>query len=141
LKNFKIIRRNEIMRTIVITVSGGLIQSIENIPYDVRVKVKDYDTDSHTEEELLRECEKDEDGYYCESFWEPVMPDPERELSVVVGYIQHHHLLQGTYLNTIDKAIDIARAFIKKYPISTNWEELSYEETIEDFVKEQISNT
>ena len=49
-----------------ITVEGGVIQSIEGIPADVQVVVRDYDVDG-SEEDL----QEDDDGYpYVESVWE-----------------------------------------------------------------------
>jgi len=51
--------------TIVITVEGGVIQSIENIPSGVRVVVRDYDVDG-SERAVL----EDEDGEsFAETVW------------------------------------------------------------------------
>ena len=53
------------MKTINITVEGGVIQDITDIPDDVQVVVRDYDVDGN-EENLL----EDEDGYnFIESIW------------------------------------------------------------------------
>jgi hypothetical protein len=53
------------MKTINITVDGGVIQDITDIPNDVQVIVRDYDVDGN-EENLL----EDEGGYnYVESIW------------------------------------------------------------------------
>lgn len=54
------------MKTIKITVDGGVIQDIMDIPEDFQVVVRDYDVDG-TENNLL----VDEDGHnFIESVWE-----------------------------------------------------------------------
>lgn len=54
------------MKTIQITVEGGVIQDISNIPKNVRVQVIDYDTQG-AEKEILSE---DSDGNeFVESIW------------------------------------------------------------------------
>jgi hypothetical protein len=58
---------NSDQHAIVITVEGGVIQSIENIPPGVRIVVRDYDVDG-TERAGLVEDENGEQ--FVESIWE-----------------------------------------------------------------------
>ena len=58
--------REKNMKTVEITMEGGVIQDIE-VPKGVRVVVRDYDTDSIPEDELT----KDDHGDDCiETIWE-----------------------------------------------------------------------
>lgn len=58
---------NSDQHNIVITVEGGVIQSIENIPPGVRVVVRDYDVDGAERAGLV----EDENGVSCvEVIWE-----------------------------------------------------------------------
>ena len=61
-----------------------------------------------------------------------------KELAVVVGYIMYYDMLQekinGSFFSKIDKAIEIAEDFIKYYPEEFEWEELDFEETLEQFL-------
>jgi hypothetical protein len=53
------------MRNVYITVQGGMIQNVEG-PADVRVIVRDYDTDSVSD----GSTKKDNDGHaYTEAIW------------------------------------------------------------------------
>jgi hypothetical protein len=53
--------------TILVTVQGGVIQNIDDIPTDVRVVVRDYDVDGIDESKL----EEDQDGHrFVESTWD-----------------------------------------------------------------------
>jgi hypothetical protein len=51
--------------TIVVTVLGGAVQDITNIPEGVQVKLMDYDIESLTEDELQEKTEPDENGDRC----------------------------------------------------------------------------
>jgi len=61
-----------------------------------------------------------------------------KELAVVAGYIMYYDMLQekinGSFFSKIDKAIEIAEDFIKYYPEEFEWEELDFEETLEQFL-------
>jgi hypothetical protein len=52
-----------------ITVEGGVIQSIENIPHNIQVVVRDYDVEGVDEEALNRD---EDDQLFAESLWEDV---------------------------------------------------------------------
>lgn len=56
------------MKTITITVEGGIIQSIDDIPADVRVVVRDFDTEGIDDLDRLKVCG---DGWreYVETVW------------------------------------------------------------------------
>lgn len=65
----------------------------------------------------------------------------EKELAVVVGYIMHYSLFDGTrysgsYFATIDYALLVAEEFLKVYPYNYVWgTELEWDETLEDWVR------
>jgi hypothetical protein len=62
----------------------------------------------------------------------------EKKLAVVTGYIMYYDLLNsrinGSYFSKIDTAIEIATAFVKEYPDDKIFQELDWEETLEQFV-------
>jgi hypothetical protein len=72
------------------------------------------------------------------------MEDQEKELAVVVGYIMFYDLLEdlinGSYFSKIDKAIEIAKDFIKLYPHNYDyeWAEEDFEDTLNEFVKNTV---
>jgi len=55
-------------KIITITVEGGVILSVDDIPERVEVRVKDFDTDG-AEFDRLTKCPETE-AYYIESLWE-----------------------------------------------------------------------
>ena len=67
-----------------------------------------------------------------------------RDLLVVVGYIMHYDLLQGSingsFFSKIDKAIELAEQFVELYPEDYNWvdTDLDFEEAIEQFLKSKL---
>ena len=64
------------------------------------------------------------------------------DLAIITGYIMYYDLLEfkinGSFFSKIDKAIEIAEDFIKNYPENFNWEELDWEETLEEFLNKHI---
>lgn len=66
------------------------------------------------------------------------------DIAVVTGYIMYYDMLQekinGSFFSKIDKAIEIAELFCSFYPADFKWEEsdLDFEETLEEFLKENI---
>jgi hypothetical protein len=65
------------------------------------------------------------------------------DISVVVGYIMYYDLLQntinGSFFSKIDKAIEIAEKFALKYDEGDDyWSENNFEDTIIEFIKEQL---
>ncbi len=65
----------------------------------------------------------------------------EQELAVVTSYIMYNDLLEdtihdGSFFQKIDKVILLARFFIAKYPQDYSWEDESFEEVLEDWVKD-----
>ncbi len=50
---------------ITVIVRGGVIQDIQHIPDGITIRVRDYDIDNLTEEELLKETEPDDEGNPC----------------------------------------------------------------------------
>ena len=60
------------------------------------------------------------------------------DLAIITGYIMYYDLLEfkinGSFFSKIDKAIEIAEDFIKYYPEEFEWEELDFEETLEQFL-------
>lgn len=56
------------MHEIIITVEGGVIQSIDNIPPGVTIKVQDFDTEGSTEDEIT---ESENGETYVESVYGP----------------------------------------------------------------------
>jgi len=66
----------------------------------------------------------------------------EEELSVVVGYIMYYDLLEdsinGSFFTKIDKAIELGKLFISFYPADFLWIEQDFEETLNEFIKEQL---
>jgi hypothetical protein len=55
-------------KIIKISLEGGLIQDVGDIPSDVRVRVRDYDVEGADDEEIIT----DENGKECfESWWHP----------------------------------------------------------------------
>lgn len=65
------------------------------------------------------------------------------ELAVVVGYIMYYDLfsdtrLDGSFFTKIDNVILVAKEFIKKYPHDYEWIEEDFEETLNEFVKENV---
>ena len=48
------------MNKIIIIVEGGLIQDISNIPHDIEIEVRDYDTDGADEENTKKDSDGDE---------------------------------------------------------------------------------
>lgn len=63
--------------------------------------------------------------------------DYDKELMLVVSYITSSGLLQGTFFNTYDKAVEVGKVFLEKYPPSKDdWGiEEEWDETVENFVK------
>lgn len=54
-----------------ITVEGGIIQNIDNIPEDIEVHVMDFDCDSGPEDTLAGNIRENEDGdCYWFSVWD-----------------------------------------------------------------------
>lgn len=53
------------LHTITVTVLGGVVQDITNIPEGVQVKLMDYDIECLTEDELQEKTELDENGERC----------------------------------------------------------------------------
>lgn len=99
------------------------------------------------EEELLYwtdwyEEDFEEAGFYFTEDGEEIETGTEiseevKELAVVTAYIQHHGLLDvGSFFYTIDKAIEIAAAFVSKYGPNYEWVEEDFEETLTKFVKD-----
>jgi len=64
-----------------------------------------------------------------------------KNLAVVVGYIMYQDLLEGningSFFSKIDKAIEIAESFCLTFSAEeeSNWVNLSFEETLEEFLK------
>lgn len=60
-----------------------------------------------------------------------------KELAVITAYIMQNNLLQAEFINSIDKAYDIALKFAEKYPHNFQWEyrEKDWDEVLEEFVK------
>lgn len=62
-----------------------------------------------------------------------------KDLAVVVGYIMYYQLLEdkvnGSFFSQIDIAIEIGEEFCKLYPEDFGWEDLDFEETLSNFVK------
>jgi len=69
-------------KDIIVTVIGGVVQEVDNIPAGVRVLVRDYDTDGTLEDEIDG---RDENGDpYVEAVWEAEeTTDPEDEVKVL----------------------------------------------------------
>lgn len=63
--------------------------------------------------------------------------DYDKELMLVVSYITSSGLLQGSFFNTYDKAVEVGNKFLEKYPPSKDdWGiEEEWDETVENFVK------
>ena len=67
-----------------------------------------------------------------------------RDLLVVVGYIMHYDLLEGSingsFFSKIDKAIELAEQFVELYPEDYNWvdTDLDFEEAIEKFLESKL---
>jgi len=68
-----------------------------------------------------------------------------KNLAVVVGYIMHYDMLKdsinGSFFSKIDKAIEIAESFCLTFSAEeeSNWSgDLDFEETLEEFLKENI---
>lgn len=66
--------------------------------------------------------------------------DYNKELMLVVSYITSSGLLQGSFFNTYDKAVEVGNKFLEKYPPSKDdWGiEEEWNETVEKFVNEYI---
>lgn len=66
--------------------------------------------------------------------------DYNKELMLVVSYITSSGLLQGSFFNTYDKAVEIGKKFLEKYPPSKDdWGiEEEWDETVEIFVKSYV---
>jgi len=64
-------RATDVSNEIIITMEGGLIQNIENIPQDIQIKVNDYDiSEIVTDQELEEDHKKDDEGkYHTENIW------------------------------------------------------------------------
>jgi hypothetical protein len=66
------------------------------------------------------------------------------DLLVVVGYIMHYDLLEGSingsFFSKIDKAIELAEQFVELYPEDYNWVDthLDFEEAIELFLESKL---
>ena len=69
------------------------------------------------------------------------MEEQDEELTVVTSYIMYYDLLEGTrydgsFFSKIDRAILLAREFIRCYPIDYIWGiEKEFDETLEEWVK------
>lgn len=65
-----------------------------------------------------------------------------KELAVVTGFIMYYELLEeyinGSFFTQIDKAIEIAQAFIEIYPEDYEWVDEDFEETLGVFCKNYI---
>lgn len=61
-----------------------------------------------------------------------------KEIALTAAYIVRQDLLNGTFFQTYDRAVELAGEFVKKYPEDTRWGEnnLEWGETVEKFVKE-----
>ena len=60
-----------------------------------------------------------------------------KDLAVITGYIMYYDILEsmnGSFFTKIDRAIELAEEFMKIYPEDFNWEELDWEETLEQFL-------
>lgn len=66
--------------------------------------------------------------------------DYDKELMLVVSYITSSGLLQGSFFNTYDKAVEVGNKFLEKYPPSKDdWGiEEEWNETVENFVKSYV---
>lgn len=63
------------------------------------------------------------------------------DIAVVTGYIMYYDMLiniNGSFFSKIDKAIEIAELFALKYPDEDYWIENDFEDTIYEFVNEQL---
>lgn len=64
-----------------------------------------------------------------------------KEIALVCAYIAYNDLLDGTIFNTFDRSYEIAKDFLKVYPVNFKWginEE--WDETLERFVSERYFN-
>lgn len=66
--------------------------------------------------------------------------DYNKELMLVVSYIISSNLLHGSFFSVYDKAVEIGKKFLEKYPPSKDdWGvEEEWDETVEKFVKNYI---
>jgi len=66
------------------------------------------------------------------------------EIARTVAVIINEDILNGTVMQTVDKAILISKAFIGKYPLNTDWAKvreetnLDWDECIIEFTKNVI---
>lgn len=65
----------------------------------------------------------------------------DQEIALTAAYIVTIDLLGGTFFQTYDRALDIAKEFVEKYPSFTKWGENNkeWDETIETFVLEKTA--
>jgi hypothetical protein len=70
-----------------------------------------------------------------------------KEQALTAAIIIREDLLLGTVNQVFDKVWEIAKKFVEKYPIDTDWEEirettnLDWEETIIEFTKKEVLRT
>ena len=66
--------------------------------------------------------------------------DYEKELMLVTSYIVSANYLNGSFFSTYDKAVEIAKKFLEKYPPEKDdWGiEEEWDETVEAFVKSKL---
>ena len=70
-----------------------------------------------------------------------VSEEMAKELALICCFIMSNDMLNGTIMQTFDRAFVIAQRFVKKYPLDTKWGvdvDLEYEETIVEFVQETL---
>ena len=69
--------------------------------------------------------------------------EKERDLMATVIYIYTEIFDNPSYWGNVDNAMDLAKAFIKKYPTGTDWGRATYawEERIYEFVKKHHKQT
>lgn len=66
--------------------------------------------------------------------------DYKKELMLVTSYIDSANYLNGSFFSTYDKAVEIAKKFLEKYPPEKDdWGiEEEWDETVEAFVKSKL---
>lgn len=71
----------------------------------------------------------------------------EVNTSVIVGYIMYYDMLgdkiNGSFFSKIDKAMEIAESFVLTFSAEENegWVNSDFEETLEQFVKDNLFNS
>ena len=69
--------------------------------------------------------------------------EESKELSLICCVIHDNEIFNTTLFQSFDEIFKIAQAFLKKYPIDTNWHELKewrgdYDEIIVQFAKDYL---